>query len=93
MKIAILGAGNIAGWVGQTIAQIPELECYCVAARDYDRAKALADKLGFEVAYGSYEEMVCDEQVELVYITSPHSHHYQHMKLLTKMKRSFLLMC
>lgn len=81
MKLAILGAGVIANVVAGTIAQIPEIECYAVAARDYDRARALADKHGFKLAYGSYEEMLKDEQVELVYITSPHSHHYQHMKL------------
>ena len=81
MKLAILGAGVIANVVADTIAQIPEIECYAVAARDYDRARALADKHGFKLAYGSYEEMLKDEQVELVYITSPHSHHYQHMKM------------
>lgn len=81
MKIAILGAGNIANRVAATIAQIPEMECYAVGARDYDRARTLADRHGFQLAYGSYEEMVKDELVELVYITSPHSHHYQHMKL------------
>ena len=81
MKLAILGAGVIANVVAGTIAQIPEIECYAVAARDYDRARALADKHGFKLAYGSYEEMLKDGQVELVYITSPHSHHYQHMKM------------
>ena len=81
MKLAILGAGNIANTVAGTIARIPEIECYAVAARDLGRAKALADRHGFLVAYGSYEEMLLDEQVELVYVTSPHSHHYQHMKM------------
>lgn len=81
MKLAILGAGNIANTVAATIAGIPEIECYAVAARDYDRARALADRHGFKVAYGSYGEMLSDEQVELVYVTSPHSHHYQHMKM------------
>ena len=76
-----MGAGRIADLVGGTLAQMKEVECWAIAARDYDRAKALADKLGFEKAYGSYEEMLRDPEVELVYIATPHSHHHEHMLL------------
>lgn len=81
MKLAILGAGSIANRVADTIRQIPQIECYAVAARDIDRAKELAKRCGFVKAYGSYEEMLSDPEVQLVYVTTPHSHHYQHMKL------------
>lgn len=81
MKIGILGAGNIAGTLAKTMSQMPEAECYAVAARDIGRAEDFSRKYGFTKAYGSYEELVCDEQVELVYIATPHSHHYEHMKL------------
>ena len=52
-----------------------------VAARDYDRAKEFAAKYGFEKAYGSYEELAADDGLDLIYIATPHSHHYEHMKL------------
>ena len=81
MKIGILGAGNIAGILAKTMAQMPEAECYAIAARSLDRAEDFRNKYGFQKAYGSYEEMLQDEQVELVYIATPHSHHYEHMKL------------
>lgn len=81
MKIGILGAGNIAGTLAQTMSRMPEVTCYAVAARELDRAEAFGTRYGFEKAYGSYEELVNDEQVELVYIATPHSHHYEHMKL------------
>lgn len=81
MKIGILGAGNIAGTLAQTMRQMPEVECYAVAARELGRAEDFSKKYGFTKAYGSYEELVCDERVELVYIATPHSHHYEHMKL------------
>lgn len=81
MKIGILGAGKIANSVVPTIAAIAEAECYAVAARDLERAEAFAAKHGFSKAYGSYEELVCDEEVELIYVTTPHSHHYEHMML------------
>lgn len=84
MKMAILGAGGIAGTMASTIREMLEVESYAVAARDYDRAESFAKKYGFEKAYGSYEEMLEDEKVELVYIATPHSHHYEHILLCLK---------
>lgn len=81
MKLAVLGPGRIADKVAQTFAHLPEIECYAVASRNLERAQAFAEKFGFQKAYGSYEEMLSDPQVELVYITTPHSHHYEQMLL------------
>ncbi len=81
MKMAIIGAGTIAKKMADTIAGLEEVEAYAIAARDYDRASAFAKEHGFMKAYGSYEEMVCDDNIDLVYIATPHSHHYQHAKL------------
>lgn len=80
-KIGILGAGNIAGTLAVTMQGLPEVECYAVASRNLEKAQDFAKRYGFQKAYGSYEEMLADEAVELVYIATPHSHHYQHMKL------------
>lgn len=79
MKIAILGAGRIAAIAAQTLSALEEFDRLAIAARDLSRAQEFAQKHGFRRAYGSYEEMLCDPDVELVYIATPHSHHYQHM--------------
>lgn len=76
MKFSILGPGGIAEKMAETIQKLDGVEAYAVASRSMDRAKAFADKWGFEKAYGSYEELVKDPEVELVYIATPHSHHY-----------------
>ena len=81
MNIAILGAGNIAGVMATTLQPLKNVTCYAVAARDADRAQVFADKFGFAKAYGSYKDMLEDPDVELVYIATPHSHHYEHIKL------------
>ena len=81
MKIGILGAGKIAGTVAATLVQMQEMECYAVASRDLEKARAFADRFGFKKAYGSYEEMLRDPEVELVYIATPHSHHFEHIML------------
>lgn len=81
MKIGFLAAGNIAQTMADTIGHMDSVEAYAVAARDVKRAEEFAQKNGFAKAYGSYEGMVKDSEVELVYIASPHSHHYEHIKL------------
>lgn len=81
MKIAVLGVGHIAVTLAYTMQRLEEVECYAVASRNYDKAKEFAKSYGFEKAYGSYAEMLADKEVELVYVATPHSHHYEHMKL------------
>lgn len=81
MNIGILGAGNIAALMAQTIGPMEEAVSYAIAARSLDKARAFAEKYGFEKAYGSYEDMLNDPAVELVYVATPHSHHYEHVKL------------
>lgn len=77
MRVGILGAGGIAKEMAKTIAPLKDVESYAVAARDYDRAEAFAKEWGFEKAYGSYEDMLSDDKVDLVYIAVPHSHHHK----------------
>ena len=81
MNIGFIGAGRIANTLASTMARMEDVNLYAVAARDLDRAQAFAAQYGFDKAYGSYEEMLRDPNVELVYIATPHSHHAEHMKL------------
>lgn len=85
IRIAILGAGKIALNMAKTLramkAQGEDVCLYAVAARELARAQAFCEREGFEVAYGSYEAMLADPKVDLVYVATPHSHHAAHMKL------------
>ena len=81
MKLGILGAGGIASTMAKTVAGMEDVEAYAVAARDLGRAREFAQKYDVKKAYGSYEEMLADDEVELVYIATPHSHHYLHAKM------------
>lgn len=81
MKFAILAPGGIAHSMAKAVSEIDKIERYAVASREVKRAQKFAEQWGFEKAYGSYEEMVQDPQVEFVYVASPHSHHYEHAKL------------
>ena len=79
MKLAILGPGRIARTVAPTLVALPEIECYAVASRTPGKAEEFAQDFGFEKVYNSYEQMLQDPAVELVYIATPHSHHFEQM--------------
>ena len=81
MKIGVLGTGGIVAAVAPTIKKLEETECYAIASRTLERAEEAAAEYGFKKAYGSYEELVNDPEVELVYIATPHSRHFEDMKL------------
>lgn len=81
MKIGILGAGGIAATLAETMNKMPKVECYGVASRDLAKAEKFIAEHGFQKAFGSYEDMMKDTEVELVYIATPHSHHYRNMKM------------
>lgn len=91
MKFAILATGNIANSMAQAVSRLEMFECYAAASRSYEKAKLFADKWGFTKAYGSYEDMAKDPEVKLVYVASPHSHHYQHAKLCLEHGKHVLL--
>ncbi|MBE5793301.1 MAG: Gfo/Idh/MocA family oxidoreductase [Clostridiales bacterium] len=94
INIAILGCGGIARTMAKTLrgmaARDQSVCLYAVAARDGERAKAFAQEEGFQKAFGSYEEMLKDDGVQLVYVATPHSHHAEHVKLCLKYNRPVL---
>lgn len=85
MKIAVMGCGGMALKIAKALRAMrdagEDIRLYAAAARDLDRAKAFCEAEEFEVAYGSYEEMLSDPEVDLVHVCTPHSHHYEHTTL------------
>lgn len=87
---AILGCGRIAAKFSSDLKLLPNANLYAAASRDLDRAQQFAVDYGFAIAYGSYEELVSDPNVDVVYIATPHSHHYEHAILCLKHKKAVL---
>lgn len=81
MKFGILAPGRIAHKMAEAVSGIRDLEKYAVASRDQSRAETFAKEWSFKKAYGSYEAMLEDGEVELIYVASPHSHHYMYAKM------------
>lgn len=83
MNFAIMATGAVADTMAYTLSKMCKtdkklpLTLYAVASRDLEKAKRFAQKWGFRKAYGSYQEMAQDPDIDLVYIATPHSHHYE----------------
>jgi predicted dehydrogenase len=87
---AVLGCGKIAGKFCSDLKLLPNARLYAASSRDIQRAEEFKNEFGFEVAYGSYEEMVNDPKVDVVYIATPHSHHHDHAMLCLNHKKAVL---
>lgn len=58
-----------------------------------DRAKKFLEECGCPSdakAYGSYKELVNDPNVDIIYVATPHSHHYQNTRLALEAKKNVL---
>lgn len=76
MKVGIIGTGWIAEKAAITLNGLQECEAYAVGSRSIETAQAFAAKWNIPKAYGSYKELLDDPDVDLVYVGTPHSHHY-----------------
>lgn len=76
LRVGIIGTGWIAEKAAITLNGLSECEAYAVGSRSIDTAEAFAAKWGIAKAYGSYAELIADADVDLVYVGTPHSHHY-----------------
>lgn len=74
----VLGTAHIAK--GHTIPGMKKAEncrLYAIAGRSMKKAETFREKFGFEKAYGSYDALLSDPEVEAVYIALPNELHYE----------------
>lgn len=79
-NVGIIGAGHIALKMASTLAALPRTHRYAIASREMRKAMTFAKEQGFERAYGSYEELMDDPKVDLIYIATPHAFHFEQAK-------------
>ncbi len=76
---AVLGTGVIANQMAQGLEKMGK-KLYAVGNRTHSKAVAFAKQYGVDVVYDQIDDMFEDENVDIIYITSPHNTHYQFMK-------------
>ena len=76
MRVGIIGTGWIAEKAAITLNGIDNCEALAVGSRSQEKAEAFASKWGIAKTHGSYRELIDDPDVDLVYVGTPHSHHF-----------------
>lgn len=86
---AILGPGTIAADFANAINEVNG-KTYAVGSRNIEKARDFANKYNIEKAYGDYDEMLKDDNIDVVYIATPHCNHYEYIiKSLNNNKNVF----
>ena len=75
-RVGIIGAGHIAEKMAATLKGMDDMTCLAVASRSLEKAQAFAGPRDIPRAYGSYDALLDDPDVDLVYVATPHSHHF-----------------
>jgi predicted dehydrogenase len=89
-KWGILAPGKMSAKFVRGLKLLDNVELYAVGSRDPERSRQFASDFGFKKSYGSYEELAEDNSVDVIYIASPHSYHYEHTMLCLKNKKAVL---
>lgn len=75
LRWGVVGAGGIAGVVVPDIQATDGNHVVAVAARELGRAQQFAKAHDIATAYGSYDELFTDPDVDIVYVATTHTQH------------------
>jgi len=81
VRWGILACGKIAKKFAADLKLVGDGELVAVASRDIERAKQFAAEYPAKYIFGSYQELVNCDEVDAIYVASPHSHHHEHTML------------
>lgn len=74
----ILATGGIAArFVTEVREHRPDAVITAVGSRSLETATAFAERFGIERAHGSWAELAADDEVDIIYVATPHSHHHE----------------
>ncbi|MER7936891.1 MULTISPECIES: Gfo/Idh/MocA family oxidoreductase [unclassified Streptomyces] len=75
VRWGILATGGIAAAFAADLVDLPDAEIAAVASRSARSAEAFAERFGIGRAYGDWESLARDEDIDVVYVATPHSAH------------------
>ena len=81
IRWGIIGLGGIANKFASDLINVQGCELFAVASRSTDKAQAFANQYNARVAYNSYEQLVKDDNVDAIYIATPHALHHDNTLL------------
>jgi predicted dehydrogenase len=75
IRWGIIGLGNIANQFAKDLLLIEDAKLVAVASRDAEKSKTFATEHGCQKAYSSYDDIINDPEIDILYIATPHSTH------------------
>lgn len=90
VKWGIIGPGRIAAKFAEALQKVEGAELFAVASRDAGRAKAFAEKYNAKKHYEDYGMLAADQNVDAVYVATPHTFHHAHALLCLRNKKAVL---
>jgi len=90
IRWGILGPGKIAHKFAQDLAKVPNCKLVAIASRNLERAHDFAEEYQAEYAFDSYESLAKCEEVDAVYVATPHSFHKEHTILCLQHQKAVL---
>lgn len=75
LRWGIAGPGAIAAEMAAALTTSDEAEIVAVGSRSGERARRFAEDHGIARAHGSYADLFADDEVDVVYVATPHSSH------------------
>jgi predicted dehydrogenase len=87
----IIGPGSIARNFADALAVSEKGQLFAVASRDINKAQNFANKYAASKVYDSYQHLVDDPQVDIIYIATPQSFHYEQAKLCLEAGKHVLM--
>ena len=91
IKWGIIGLGAIAHKFATDLLTVNDAELYAVASRNQEKAHAFAEKFVAKKAYGSYEALANDPNLDAVYIATPHALHKENAIMC--LKNGIVVLC
>lgn len=80
-KWGVMGAGKMSAKFSKGLKLLPNAELYSVGSQDQARGEHFARENGYMKSFGSYEEFASDPELDIVYIATPHTSHYENTLL------------
>jgi len=90
IKWGIIGLGKIANKFASDLMLSKDAVLYAVASRSLEKAENFATKYNAEKYFNSYEELAQDAEIDVVYIATPHTFHFENTLLCLQNDKSVL---
>ena len=80
-NFGILGSGKIAAKFCEALKEVKNAKVYAIASRDDAKAKDFAARFEASTFYNSYEQLAKDNNIDVIYIATPHPFHFEQAQL------------